>query len=333
MRRALCAAFLIGAIARPVAAAAQTVIGEAAVAAGHSTQADTSAAATQVRLFGDVTPALRFFAEGTWARTSNSEVDAFGTAYPYRNRGQVMEAYAEWVVSSGGRVLGLKGGRYRMPFGISSGSDHAYTGFLRAPLIRYDGYFALSNNFLEHGVTAVAGVPRLTVEGSLGAPADVGVAQRRRGVDAVVRVQHHTGPLIVGASVVRTLPYQSPRFARGHAIFGGVDARWMRGGLQLRGEWLGGRPFDGTTTTGWYADVILHRVGMGPVTALARLERLDYDANPPFDLHATRQIIGTRVRLVDGLAVQANFVGQTGAIARTASTALDVGIVYSIRRD
>jgi hypothetical protein len=332
MRAVLCAALLIGAITTRVAAA-QTLIGEAVVAAGHSTQADTSAASTQVRLFGDVTPALRFFAEGTWARTSEPEVDAFGTAYPYRNRGQVMEAYAEWVVSSGGRVLGLKGGRYRMPFGISSGSDHGYTGFLRAPLIRYDGYFAISNNFLEHGVTVVAGAPRLTVEGSLGAPADVGAAERRSGVDAVVRVQHHTGSFIVGASFVRTSPYQNPRFARGRAIFGGVDARWMRGGLQLRGEWLGGRPFDGTTTTGGYVDVILHRVGMGPVTALARLERLAYEATPPFDLYATRQTVGARVRLVHGLAVQANVVAQTGRIARTASTALDLGIVYSVRQD
>jgi hypothetical protein len=200
-------------------------------------------------------------------------------------------------------------------------------------LIRYDGYFAISNNFLEHGVSVVAGVPRLTVEGSLGAPADAGTAERRRGVDAVVRAQHHTGPLIVGASFVRTLPYQSPTFARGHALFGGVDVRWMRGGLQLRGEWLGGRPFDGTTTTGWYADAILHRVGMGPVTALARVERLAYDANPPFAMYAARQTVGARVRLVHGLAVQANLVAQTGAIARRASTALDVGIVYSVRQD
>src|SRR5687767_10636379 len=96
MRPAPCAALLIGALTTPIAAA-QTVIGEAAVAAGHSTQADTSAVATQVRLFGDVTPALRFFAEGTWARTSDPNVDAFGTAYPYGNRAQVMEAYAEWV--------------------------------------------------------------------------------------------------------------------------------------------------------------------------------------------------------------------------------------------
>jgi hypothetical protein len=30
----------------------------------------------------------------------------------------------------------FKAGRYRTPFGISSGSDHAYMGFQRAPLVR-----------------------------------------------------------------------------------------------------------------------------------------------------------------------------------------------------
>jgi hypothetical protein len=332
MRSSLRVALLVCAM-DTAAAAAQSVIGEATVAAGHSSQADASAVATQARLFGDVTPALRFFAEGAWARTSDPDVDAFGAAYPYGNRAQVIEAYAEWIVSRPDRVLALKGGRYRMPFGISSGSEHGYIGFLRAPLIRYDGYFAISNNFLEHGVSVVAGVPRLTIEGSLGTPADVGAAQRRNGVDAVVRVQHHTGPFIIGASFVRTLPYQSAAFARGTATFGGVDARWMRSGLQLRGEWLGGRPFDGTTTSGWYADVLLHRVGMGPVTALARVERLAYEAQPPFAFYATRQTAGARIRVMTGLALQANIVRQTGRIARTASSALDLGIIYSVRRD
>jgi hypothetical protein len=332
MRSAVPAALILWLINVPLTSA-QVLIGEAAFAAGRSTQADASAVATQVRLFGDVAPSLRFFAEGAWGRTSDPAVDAFGTAYPYGNRVQIIEAYTEWIAARGERVLAVKGGRYRPPFGISSGSDHGYNGFLRAPLIRYDGYFAISNNFLEHGISVAAGWPRLTVEGSLGVPADVGAARRRGGVDTVIRVQHHAGPLNVGASFVRTLPYQPRTFARGRAIFGGVDVRWMRGGLQLRGEWLGGRPFDGTTTTGWYADALLHRAGMGPVTAFGRVERLDYDANPPFDLRATRQTIGARVRIAHGLAIHANLVAQTGRIARTAATALDLGIFYSIRRD
>src|SRR5262245_50418522 len=69
-------------------------------------------------------------------------------------------------------------------------------------------------------------------------------------------------------------------FAKGRAVFTGVDVRWMYNGIQLRGEFLSGRPFDGTTTTGGYIDLLVHRVGMGPVTAVARLERLDYDTIP-----------------------------------------------------
>ncbi len=229
-------------------------------------------------------------------------------------------------------LVGIKGGRYRTPFGISSGSDHGYTGFLRAPLMRYDDYFALSNDFLEHGVDAIVGVPRFTVEASLGTPADVGTAVRRSGVDTVVRVQSSNGPLIAGASYIRTSPYQSPFFAKGRTEFTGVDLRWAHSGLQLRGEWLTGRPFDGTTTTGWYADAIVHYVGMGPVTAVARLDYLTYVAAPPFDVHARRQTIGARVRIVEPLALQVNLMHQSGAVGQFARAALDVGVTYSVRR-
>ena len=72
------------------------------------------------------------------------------------------------------------------------------------------------------------------------------------------------------------------RFAAGRARFGGVDVRWMKDGVLLRGEWLGGRPFDGTATTGGYVDVIVHRPGHGTGDARsARAERLAYDAQPP----------------------------------------------------
>jgi acetyl-CoA acyltransferase len=37
-------------------------------------------------------------------------------------------------------------------------------------------------------------------------------------------------------------------FAFGKNVFTGVDVRWMHKGVQLRGEWITGRPFDGTTT-------------------------------------------------------------------------------------
>lgn len=310
----------------------QSITSEASVTAGYSTDDSTAAAATQVRVFGDAAWGIRYFAEGAWAATTNDDVDAFAAAYPYGNRVQAIEVYAERMFAPGGRILGVKAGRYRTPFGISNGSDYAYTGFLRAPLMRYDGYFALSNAFLEQGVDVIAGVPRFTVEASAGVPGDVGAARRRSGADAVLRAQSYFGAFVIGASYIHTQPYQPQEFAHGAARFGGVDVRWMRGGVQLRGEWLLGRPFDGTSTSGWYTDLIVHHLGMGPVTAVARIEQLAYDTVAPFDLHAQRQTVGARIRVMDQVALQINLLHQTGAPARYNTVPLDLGVTYTVRR-
>ena len=310
----------------------QSLTTEAAASTGVSTEG-ISAAAVQLRGFGEVKSGIRFFTEAAWAIRSDDDSDVFGAAYPYSNRVQVIEAYGERIFRPRSGLAAVRAGRYRTPFGISNGSDHGYTGFLRAPLIRYDGYYALSNNFLEHGADVVAGVPRLTVEASVGRPSDVGSAVRRSGVDTVIRVQSFVGALIVGASHIQTSPYLPARFARGKSVFTGIDVRWMHDGLQLRGEWLTGRPFDGSTTMGWYADAIVHRVRMGRVTAVARIERLDYDTTSAFALHARRQTIGARIRLVDVLSAQLNVIHQTGRIAEYGATALDVGVTYSLRHD
>jgi hypothetical protein len=304
---------------------------EAAVSTGVSTEEKISAAAVQLRAFGDVNAGIRYFTEAAWATRSDDDSDAFGAAYPYTNRFQVIEAYGERLFQPRHAIVGVRAGRYRTPFGISSGSDHAYTGFLRAPLIRYDGYFALSNNFLEHGAAVVAGVPRLTLEASVGRPADVGSAIRRPGVDTVIRIQSFVGPLIAGVSRMQTSPYLPESLAPGKSVFTGIDVRWMHEGIQLRGEWITGRPFDGATTRGWYADAIVHRVAMGPVTAVARIERLAYDAHDDLDVF-TRQTIGARIRILDALSIQLNVLHQTGELAEEyGAAALDVGITYSLR--
>jgi hypothetical protein len=312
--------------ARPLAA--QTLTTEAALTGGGSTDG-VAAAATQLRVFGDLPLGVRYFTEAAWAETGGQS-DAFGAAYPYGGRLQAIEAYGEWY-STGNVVAGARAGRYRTPFGISTGSDHAYNGFLRAPLIRYDNYYALSNNFLEHGIDVVAGVPHLTVEASFGRPADVGTAVRRDGTTRVLRAQGAVADAIVGVSHIRTQPYQSPRYAFGRAEFTGVDVRWMRGGVQFRAEWIGGRPFDGTTTTGWYVDAMVHRRSMGPVTAVARVEQLDYDTTPEHALHAARQTAGARVRLGGGFTGQINLLHHTGLLHQPRRVSVDAGLTYSVR--
>ena len=105
-----------------------------------------------------------------------------------------------------------------------------------ARLHRYDGYFALSSNYVEQGGDVVVGIPRATVEASVGRPDDVGTAARRPGVDTLLRVQSNVGPLILGASHLDSNPYLPEQFAKGRMSFTGVDVRWMRTGYSCAGN-------------------------------------------------------------------------------------------------
>jgi hypothetical protein len=309
----------------------QFVSVEAAQTGGYSTTGN-AAAATQLRVFGDAALGVTFNLETAWAVRSGDETDAFGAAYPYDGRLQVIEAFGERMFHRSGALVAVRAGRFRTPFGIASASDHAYSGFLRAPLIRYDNYFALSNNFLENGASVVAGVPTLFVETTLGAPGDVGKAVRPTGVDRIVRVQAAYRSFIVGASYIATRPFQSPLFAHGTTTFTGIDGRWMRDGVEVRGEWISGRPFDGTHTAGGYVDLLVHRPGLGPLTAVIRAERLGYDAAPPFALYAHRYTAGGRVRLPGSLSAQVNMLWQD-SVPDQGRSAVDVALSYVWRLD
>lgn len=320
---------------------AQPVSVEFDSTAGFSTEGDTAAAAAQLRIFGDVAKNYRVNVEGTWADRSANVSDAFGAAYPYGGRVSLSEAYVERIFRPRGMVLGVKGGQYRTPFGIYSRSDYAYQGFLRAPLIRYDEYWSISNNFLERGVNVVAGGSHLQVEGSVGTPGDIGTAQRRGGVSATVRAQAYYRTLVLGVSRISSEPYAPARYASGRLAFTGVDGRFSHAGVIVRGEWVSGRPWSAPETNGWYVDGIIHRRFMGPVTAVLRAERLRYTSTRPFTYHdrtftdwaADRQSIGARVRLPAGFTAQVGVLRQSELLAYTSRTALDLAVTYSIRRD
>ena len=328
----LALAFALAVLMLATPAGAQTANVEADVTAGYSRYSgeNVRALASQIRSFGEMPGGVRFFLEGAWADRNDDASDAFGAAYPYGGKVKVIEAYAERLFRPGRGLFGVRAGRYRTPFGIYSRGDYAYSGLLRAPLVRYEGYWALANTFLEHGVAVTAGVPQLTIETSVSAPADVGDSQRKSGVDSVTRLQAYYGPLTVGASHIRTNPYQPFAFSRGRAVFSGIDFRWTMAGIQVMGEWLDGRPFDGTTTTGWHVTTSVHRPMMGPVTAIARVEQLDYDTIPRFALHAKRQSAGARVRVIRSVAAQISVVREVRATT-AAVTAMDCAGTYSIR--
>lgn len=328
-------ACLAGALGTATIVRGQTAAIEVGQSAGASTESIASAA-VQIRGLAEPVRGLRLHVEGAWGDRSRPEStlpsDAFGTAYPYGGKAQVIEAYAEWDRLGRG-LRAIKGGRYRTPFGLSSASDHAYIGFLRPPLIRYGGYYALSSGYLEHGLDVLVGVPWLSAELSVGRPADVGDAIRHEGVNRVGRIQASADSLIVGASYIDTNPYNPRRFASGRARFSGVDARWMHRGVQLRGEWIDGQPFDGTRTAGGYVDAIVHTRTMGPVTALARAERLGYDTTSPRRLFTRRVGGAVRVRAWQHLSVSGGFSHQRGQLTQRRRTAFDIGATWALRKD
>ena len=183
-----------------------------------------------------------------------------------------MEVFGEKTFHPHGSVTGFRAGRYRTPFGIAGRSDHAYSGFLRAPLIRYGTNFALSNNFLEAGAELLVGAPALFVQTTLGVPQDEGPQQRQAGLDAVIRAQGYARGLIVGVSYLRA-PSDGAASCTATWRFAGADARWTYGGLELRGEWIDGRPFDGVCSrVGAISTASSTAPFMGPVTAVARVE-------------------------------------------------------------
>jgi hypothetical protein len=320
---------LVVTLPRTLAAQAPTVITELDVTTGRSTEGVT-AAGSQLRVFGEGPREWRFYVEGSWADVWGPKSDAFGTAYPYNHRLRPVEVYGEKIVRKGPYLAGVRLGRYRTPFGIYSRSDHGYAGFLRAPLIRYGGYWALSNNSLEGGATVVVGTPKLHVEASLGVPQDEDFYYRRRGVNRVARVQGSAGSFIVGGSYILTQPPEAYTFARGRSEFLGIDARWMRGGVQARGEWIDGRSFAGTRTFGGYADVLVHRRFMGPVTAVARAERLDYLAGR-FSEFEKRYTGGARIKLAPMLVGHVNVIREYER-GESPESAFDIGLTFTVRR-
>ena len=323
---AACVACLLG----PQAAHGQSVTAEAAAVTGVSTD-DVSAGGVQLRAFGELPGAVRFFGEAAWARASAGDNDAFATAYPYDNRVQIIEAYAERIFQPGKAIAAIRAGRFRTPFGISSASEQGYTGFLRPPLIRYAAYASLSNDYLEQGADVVVGVPRLTFEIGLGAPGDAGPMPRGSGLDTTLRVQGSAGPFIAGVSYLRNHSYESPADPSFRASATGLDIRWMQDGVQVRGEWIIGRPVDDATNNGWYVDASIHRVGMGAVTAVARLERLAVvDAGEAED--SLRQTVGARVRLPRNFSLTVNLVHRSGVGSQEyPAGSLDVGLGWSVR--
>ena len=79
-------------------------------------------------------------------------------------------------------------------------------------------------------------------------------------------------------------------------------------------------------------DAIVHRIGMGPVTAVARVERLDYDADEHSDATCAAYTAGARVRADGRVSGAGQCHRQPVALDGQRRTALDVGARRYVRR-
>jgi hypothetical protein len=113
-------------------------------------------------------------------------------------------------------------------------------------------------------------------------------------------------------------------------IFTGVDVRWMQNGIQLRGEYIIGRPFDSVSTDGWYVDAIVHKQVLGPFTLVGRIEDLDYEAGRRSTFN-TRYTAGGRVQFTTAIAGHFNVLHQTTRLANGKKTGIDVGLTVTLR--
>ena len=232
-------------------ALAQPVVVEADLTGGYTSD-HAGALATQVRAFGDVPFGVRVLAEAAWAARSETDesTDAFGAAYPYGNRIQIIEAYAERLFHPGTGLRRIP--RRTIPdtvrdlcawrlcvLGISPRAADSIRRIFRA-LQQLSG--ARRGVDCRHSAAVRRNKPQCA-----------GRCWRR--LTAIGGRHRHApsgyyGPWIVGVSHIRTQPYSPERFAQGRSVFTGVDLRWTAGGVQVSGEWITGQPFDGTSTHG-----------------------------------------------------------------------------------
>jgi hypothetical protein len=297
------------------------------VTAGYSTQG-VRALSTQLRLFGSPRKGLRYFLEGSAVARGGNRIDVFSSANSYAPGARVEEAYVEQTWGSPKLSAGLRAGQFRTPFGQYYRSDYGYNGFLRPPVTRSTYYWGVGSHWREGGVNAFVAVPHLRLEGSVGYPLETPGRPHSR-LDNTVRLEGDVGPVILGASYAR-IGNPDYVFNDGGATFGALDLRWMRSGVQVKGEYLWGTNTRGTHVRAWHVDLSVHKECMGPVTALARFEESDWFAGP-FSEHTHRVTAGARVQINRNLLGQVNLVHDHPG-PRSARPAVDFALTYSFRR-
>jgi hypothetical protein len=211
---------------------------------------------------------------------------------------EVYEAFGEWEL---GRNR-LRLGRFQTPFGIYNRSELYYVGLVYDPLIRYYPYPGPHLEDSVNGLEYLRSVGLWQVEAALfGRDSDVD-AVVPRGDEGSVRIQWYSGRLILGLNAVRTRAEEETGYG-GEAHFFGVDFRYSRPGLILRGEVVAGH-VPGSSPEGFYLDALYHPVWLSRVTLVGRTEAV---RGQPMNggLHQ-RETVGLKWEVTPGIVAALN---------------------------
>jgi hypothetical protein len=223
----------------------------------------------------------------------------------YNHRGSVDqeldEAYVEW----GAAKRRLRVGRFLLPFGIYNYSELYYVGLVYAPILKYyqgEGYLLGRS---EHGLFYLQGAGVWQVEAALFADHGGVRALIPSGGQGSIRVQRYAGPVIIGLSLLRQQGEEPETRDQGTARFIGLDARFSRPSVIVRGEAVTGR-VPGGSPWGFYVDILYRPLLLRHGTIVGRVEAASGRDAP--DPTYRRQTIGLKWELGHATSIAVNQV-------------------------
>ncbi len=218
---------------------------------------------------------------------------------PAPSNTELYELYLEWGSARSRLLLG----RFQIPFGIYNRSELYYSGLINPPFVKYYPQEGPLLGRSEHGAAFVRAVGLWQIEAALFAQ-DGGLSTLvPSGGEGSIRLQRFMGPLIVGVSGLRGHGYAPPEGRREAAWFTGIDVRYSRPQLVLRGEWITGS-VPGASPHGLYVDLLYHPVRLHDFTFVGRTERVR--GAPNNDVTYYRQTIGFKWDLGRGTTLAIN---------------------------
>jgi hypothetical protein len=215
----------------------------------------------------------------------------------------IREAYGEWELRRGPGAQRLRLGRFQVPFGIYNRSELYYVGLVIDPIVKYYPFEGPHLGRSEQGIGYLGASGAWQVEGALFGD-DGGVEGfAPSGGEGSLRVQRFTGPLILGLNALRGHALHPDSGQRGTVRFFGLDVRYSRPTLILRGELLSGR-VPGGSPRGFYLDALYHPVSLHRVTFVGRAEAAQ--GQPVTGRRYRRQTVGFKWDLGRGTTLAIN---------------------------